>query len=166
MAVTHTGGGDLSIIERLLLARDRREVVLSPELMEAELLMLSWLDGPRLTNDYEMELLLGDDGIVTLVPIRIGKRAVQEPVILRVTVLGVHSEEAYSASITSHMVVGGRNRWSVKAYTDKTSVDLGTFEQPIKLRRHLLEPQFLKADVLEHIQYLIEEPRGEVVPWL
>lgn len=66
MAVTHTGGGDLSIIERLLLARDRREVVLSPELMEAELLMLSWLDGPRLTNDYEMELLLGDDGIVTV----------------------------------------------------------------------------------------------------
>ncbi len=166
MAVTHTGGGDLSIVERLLLARDRREVILSPELMEAELLMSSWLDGPRLTNHYEMELLLGDDGIVTLVPIRIGKRAVQDPVILRVTVLGVHSEENYSASITSHMVLGGRNRWHVKAYTDKPSVDLGTFEQPIKLRRHLLEPQFLKADVLEHIQYLIEEPRGEVVPWL
>ena len=166
MAVTHIGGGDLSPIERLLLARDRREVVLSPELMDAELLMLSWMDGPRITNHYDIELLLGNYGIVTLVPKRIGKRAVQEPVILRVTVLGVHSEDAYSASITSHMVVGGRNMWRVKAYTDKTSVDLGTFEQPMKLRQHLLEPQFLKADVLEHIQYLIEEPRGEVVPWL
>ena len=166
MAVTHTGGGDLSLIERLLLARDRREVVLSPELMDAELLMSSWQDGPRLTHHYDIELLLGDDGTVTLVPKRIGKRAVQNPVILRVTVLGVHSEETYSASITSHMVLGGRNMWRVKAYTDKTSVDLGNFEQPMKLRRHLLEPQFLKADVLEHIQYLIEEPRGEVVPWL
>lgn len=166
MDVTHTGGGDLSIIERLLLARDRREVILSPELMEAELLMSSWQDGPRLTHHYDIELLLGDDGTVTLVPKRIGKRAVQNPVILRVTVLGVHSEGTYSASITSHMVLGGRNMWRVKAYTDKTSVDLGTFEQPMKLRRHLLEPQFLKADVLEHIQYLIEEPRGEVVPWL
>lgn len=166
MAVTHTGGGDLSIIERLLLARDRREVILSPELMEAELLMSSWQDGPRITNHYNIELLLGDDGTVTLIPERIGKRAVQNPVILRVTVLGVHSEENYSASITSHMVLGGRNMWHAKAYTDKTSVDLGTFEQPMKLCRHLLEPQFLKADVLEHIQYLIEEPRGEVVPWL
>ena len=162
MAVTHIGGGDLSLIERLLLARDRREVVLSPELMDAELLMSSWMDGPRITNHYDIELLLGDYGIVTLVPKRIGKRAVQEPVILRVTVLGVYSEDAYSASITSHMVVGGRNM----SYTDKTSVDLGTFEQPIKLRQHLLEPQFLKADVLEHIQRLIEEPRGEVIPWL
>ena len=161
MAVTHTGGGDLSIIERLLLARDRREVVLSPELMDAELLMSSWMDGPRLTHNYDIELLLGDDGIVTLVPPRIGKRAVQEPVILRVTVLGVYSEETYSASITSHMVLGGRNMWRVKACTDTTSVDLGTFEQTMKLRRHLLEPQFLKADVLEHIQYLIKEPRGE-----
>ena len=166
MAVTHTGEGDLSIIERLLLARDRREVILSPELMAAELLMSSWQDGPRITNHYDIELLLGDDGTVTLIPIRIGKRAVKDPVILRVTVLGVHSEENYSASITSHMVLGGRNMWRVKAYTDKTSVDLGTFELPMKLRRHLLEPQFLKADVLEHIQYLIEEPRGEVVPWL
>ena len=166
MAVTHTGGGDLSIIECLLLARDRREVILSPELMEADLRMSSWQDGPRLTNHYDIELLLGDDGTVTLIPERIGKRAVKDPVILRVTVLGVHSEENYSASITSHMVIGGRNMWRVKAYTDKTSVDLGTFEQPMKLRRHLLEPQFLKADVLEHIQYLIEEPRGEVVPWL
>ena len=166
MAVTHTGGGDLSIIERLLLARDRREVVLSPELMEAELRMSSWQDGPRLTNHYDIELLLGDDGTVTLIPERIGKRAVKDPVILRVTVLGVHSEENYSASITSHMVIGGRNMWRAKAYTDKTSVDLGTFEQPMKLRRHLLDPQFLKADVLEHIQCLIEEPRGEVVPWL
>lgn len=165
MAVTHTGGGDLSIIERLLLARDRREVILSPELMEAELRMSSW-QGPRLTNHYDIELLLGDDGTVTLIPERIGKRAVKDPVILRVTVLGVHSEENYSASITSHMVIGGRNMWRAKAYTDKTSVDLGTFEQPMKLRRHLLDPQFLKADVLEHIQYLIEEPRGEVVPWL
>ena len=165
MAVTHTGGGDLSIIERLLLARDRREVILSPELMEAELRMSSW-QGPRLTNHYDIELLLGDDGTVTLIPERIGKRAVKDPVILRVTVLGVHSEENYSASITSHMVIGGRNMWRAKAYTDKTSVDLGTFEQPMKLRRHLLDPQFLKADVLEHIQCLIEEPRGEVVPWL
>ena len=33
MAVTHTGGGDLSIVECLLLARDRREVILSPELI-------------------------------------------------------------------------------------------------------------------------------------
>ena len=147
MAVTHTGGGDLSIIERLLLARDRREVILSPELMEAELRMSSW-QGPRLTNHYDIELLLGDDGTVTLIPERIGKRAVKDPVILRVTVLGVHSEENYSASITSHMVVGGRNGWRVKAYTDETSVDLGTFEQPMKLRRHLLDPQFLKADVL------------------
>ena len=166
MAVTHTGGGDLTIIERLLLARDRREVVLSPELMEAELLMISWQDGPRLTHDYDIELLLGDDGTVTLVPKRIGKRAVREPVILRVTVLGVHSEDTYYASITSHMVVGGRNMWRVKAYTDKISVDLGTFEQPMKLRRHLLDPQFLRTDVLEHIQHLIEEPRGEAVPWL
>ena len=161
MAVTHTGGGDLSIIERLLLARDRREVVLSPELMDAELLMSSWMDGPRLTHNYDIELLLGDDGIVTLVPPRIGKRAVQDPVILRVTVRGVYSEETYSASITSHMVLGGRNMWRVKACTDTTSVDLGTFEQHMKLRQHLLEPQFLKADVLDHIQYLIKEPRGE-----
>lgn len=166
MAVTHTGGGDLSIIERFLLARDRREVILSPELMEADLRMSSWQDGPRLTNHYDIELLLGDDGTVTLIPERIGKRAVKDPVILRVTVLGVHSEENYSASITSHMVIGGRNMWRAKAYTDKTSVDLGTFEQPMKVRRHLLDPQFLKADVLEHIQCLIEEPRGEVVPWL
>ena len=166
MAVRHTEGGGLTMLNRLLLARDRGEVVLSPELATADLLTSSWQAEASLTNHYEVELALDDDGVVTLVPRRIGTRAVREPLTLVTAVKGAWSDEAYTATISAHLELGGRNRWHVDAYTQESVDKLGFFPAPMSLRNHLLEPEYLSNLVLRHIQRLIEEPHGRRTSWL
>ena len=171
MAVRHTEGGDLTMLDRLLLARDRGTVVLSPELATADLLTSSWQAAPwrsaaSLTHQYEVELALGDDGVVTLVPRRIGTRAVREPLTLVTAVKGTWSGDTYTATVFAQLELGGRNRWSIDAYTETSIDELGFFPAPMSLRSHLLEPEYLSTLVLRHIQRLIEEPNGRRASWL
>ena len=166
MAVRHTEGGGLTMLDRLLLARDRGTVVLSPELETADLLTSSWQAEASLTHHYEVELILGDDGVVTLVPRRIGTRAVKEPLTLVAAVKGDWSDDAYTATVFAHLKLGERNRWSVDAYTQESVDKLGFFPEPMSLRSHLLEPEYLSTLVLRHIQRLIEEPHGRRTSWL
>ena len=174
MAVRHTEGGGLTMLGRLLLARDRGTVVLSPELATADLLTSSWQAEASLTHDYEVELILGDDGVVTLVPRRIGTRAVKEPLTLVAAVKGDWSDDAYTATVFAHLKLGERNRCYTQESVDKLgffhtqeSVDkLGFFPEPMSLRSHLLEPEYLSTLVLRHIQRLIEEPHGRRTSWL
>lgn len=169
MAVTHTEGVGLTMLDLLLLARDRCMVVLSPELETADLLTSAWQSWQweaDLTHHYEVELILGDDGVVTLVPRRIGTRAVKEPLTLVAAVKGVWSDEDYTATICAHLELGERSRWGVEAYTQESVDKLGFFPAPMSLRNHLLEPDYLSNLVLEHIQYLIEEPHGRRASWL
>lgn len=166
MAVRHTEWGGITMLDRLLLARDRGTVVLSPELATADLLTSSWQAEASLTHHYEVELILGDDGVVTLVPRRIGTRAVKEPLTLVAAVKGVWSDEDYTATICAHLELGGRNRWRVEAYTQESVDKLGFFPAPMSLRNHLLEPEYLSNLVLRHIQRLIEEPHGRRTSWL
>ena len=169
MAVRHTEWGGITMLDRLLLARDRGTVVLSPELATADLLTSSWhvlspeLAEASLTHHYEVELILGDDGVVTLVPRRIGTRAVKEPLTLVAAVKGVWSDEDYTATICAHLELGGRN---LEAYTQESVDKLGFFPAPMSLRNHLLEPEYLSNLVLRHIQRLIEEPHGRRTSWL
>ena len=166
MAVRHTEGGGLTMLDRLLLARDRGTVVLSPELETADLLTGSWQAEASLTHHYEIELTVSDDGVVTVEPRRIGTRAVREPLTLVTSVKGDWSDDAYTATVFAYLELGGRNRWRIDAYT-LTSVDkLGFFPAPMSLRSHLLEPEYLNTLVLRHIQRLIEEPHGRRTSWL
>ena len=166
MAVRHTEGSSLTMLDRLLLARDRGEVVLSPELATADLLTNSWMAEASITHYYEVELILGDDGVVTLVPRRIGTRAVKEPLTLVASVKGDWSDDAYTATVFAHLKLGGHNRCSIDAYTQKSVDKLGFFPAPMSLRSHLLEPEYLSTLVLRHIQRLIEEPHGRRTSWL
>lgn len=166
MAVKHTEGGHITMLDRLLLARDRGTVVLSPELETADLLTSAWLSEDYLTNHYEVELMVSDDGVVTVEPRRIGTRAVREPLTLVVAVRGTLSDGAYTATVSAHLELGGRNRWRVNAYTDESVDELGFFPASMSLRNHLLEPEYLSNLVLRHIQRLIEEPHGRRTSWL
>lgn len=166
MAVRHTEGGGLTMLDRLLLARDRATVVLSPELARADLMTSSWQWEASLTDHYEVELMVSEDGVVTLVPRRIGTRAVKEPLTLVTAVKGVWRDEDYTATISAHLELGGRNRWSVEAYTQESVDKLGFFPRPMSLRNHLMEPDYLSNLVLRHIQRLIEEPHGRRTSWL
>lgn len=166
MAVTHIGGGDLTMLDRLLLARDRCMVVLSPELETDDLLTLVWVSEASLTEHYEVELMVSDDGVVTVEPRRIGTRTVREPLTLVAAVRGTRSDGAYTATVSAHLKLSSRNTWRVNAYTEESVDELGVFPASMSLRNHLLEPEYLSNLVLRHIQRLIEEPRGEVIPWL
>ena len=166
MAVRHTEGGGLTMLDRLLLARDRATVVLSPELARADLMTSSWQWEASLTDHYEVELMVSEDGVVTLVPRRIGTRAVKEPLTLVTAVKGVWRDEDYTATICAHLELGGRNRWCVEAYTQESVDKLGFFPMPMSLRNHLMEPDYLSNLVLRHIQRLIEEPHGRRTSWL
>ena len=166
MAVTHTGGGDLTMLDRLLLARDRCMVVLSPELETADLLTSAWVSETSLTEHYEVELMVSDDGVVTVEPRRIGTRAVREPLTMVTAVRGTRSDGAYTATISAHLKLSSRNRWSVDTYTQESVDKLGFFPEPMSLRSHLLEPEYLSTLVLRHIQRLLEEPHGRRTSWL
>ena len=81
-------------------------------------------------------------------------------------VRGARSDGAYTATIFAHLKLGGRNRWSVDAYTQESVDKLGFFPEPMSLRSHLLEPEYLSTLVLRHIQRLLEEPHGRRTSWL
>ena len=166
MAVTHTGGGDLTMLDRLLLARDRCMVVLSPELETADLLTIVWVSEASLTEHYEVELMVSDDGVVTVEPRRIGTRAVREPLTLVTAVRGTRSDGTYTATVSAHLKLRSRNSWRVNAYTEESVDELGPFPGSMSLRNHLLEPEYLSNLVLRHIQRLIEEPHGRRASWL
>lgn len=167
MAVTHTDrakGPDM--LYRLLLARDRCMVVLSPELETADLLTSAWVSETSLTEHYEVELMVSDDGVVTVEPRRIGTRAVREPLTMVTAVRGTRRDGAYTATISAHLKLRSRNSWRVNAYTEESVDELGFFPASMSLRNHLLEPEYLSNLVLRHIQRLIEEPHGRRTSWL
>ncbi len=166
MAVTHTEGVDLTMLDRLLLARDRGIVVLSPELEAADLLTSAWVSEASLTEHYEIELMVSDDGVVTIEPRRIGTRTVREPLTLVAAVRGTWSDGAYTATVSAHLKLSSRNSWRVNAYTEESVDELGVFPASMSLRNHLLEPEYLSNLMLRHIQRLIEEPHGRRTSWL
>ena len=166
MAVRHTEGGDLTMLDRLLLARERSTVVLSPELAKADLLTGAWVSETSLTENYEVELMVSDDGVVTVEPRRIGTRAVREPLTMVTEVRGTRSDGAYTTTISAHLKLSSRNSWRVNAYTKESVDELGFFPASMRLRNHLLEPEYLSNLVLRHIQRLIEEPHGRRTSWL
>ena len=167
MSVTHTDrakGPDM--LYRLLLARDRGTVVLSPKLEMADLLTSAWIGEDYLTSHYDVELMVSDDGVVTVEPRRIGTRAVREPLTLVAAVRGTRGEGAHTVTVSAHLELSSSNSSCVNAYTDESVDELGFFPSSMSLRNHLLEPEYLSNLVLRHIQRLIEEPHGRRTSWL